>query len=101
MSNKNNKNGNSRRLQNKNIRKFFGKLALISFVPVAIIAVALSIALRGQHEWIVWLVSAVLLIISFSVGFYILNKKEEQKRQDNANKKGKKKFNTEDIDIYS
>ena len=99
MSKKNNNYGNSHRLQNKNIRRFFGKLALISFVPVVIIAIALTVALKGQHEWVVWLVSAVLLIICFSVGYYILAKKERQKQEQEKANKGKAK-NKDDIDIF-
>lgn len=104
--NKNNKNNGrifkTTKLERKNVRSFFVKLALISFIPVAIIAIALSIALKGQNEWIIWLVSAVLLIICFSVGYYVLMKKERQKEEDKQNKnKGKKKYNTDDVDIYS
>ena len=101
MSKKSNRNGNSNRLQNKNIRHYFGKLALISFIPVAIIAVALSIALKGEHEWIIWLVSAVLLIICFSVGLHILSKKEQEKMQKQKDDKNKGKKSSKDIDIYS
>lgn len=105
---KNNKNSynlnknNSNRLQNKNIAKFFLKLALISFLPVFIIVVVLSIALKGQYNWILWLVTAVLLIVYFSVGLQVLTKKEREKtKQRDSKNKGKKSYNSDDVDIYS
>ena len=102
-NNRNNDNGKVKnRLQSKNISKFFGKLALITFIPVFIIVVLLSIALKGQHGWILWLVTAVLLIISFSISYHILIKREQKKMQEKQTKnKGKKSYNSDDIDIYS
>ena len=84
--------------------KYFFKVMAIAFVPILIIDVLLGFLLKGQHEWIIWIVTFVGLTIAGIIGLYIEDKMtkkrilEEQERK-NRNK-GKAIPKREDIDIF-
>lgn len=84
--------------------KYFFKVMGIAFIPILVIDVLLSYVLKGQHEWIIWVVSFVGLTIAGILGLMIeakMIKQRAEEEQDKKNRsKGKAVVRQEDIDIF-
>lgn len=84
--------------------KYFFKVMGIAFIPILVIDVLLSYLFKGQHEWVIWLVTFAGLTIAGIIGLIIESKMtkqrlEEEKAKNNRNK-GKAIPRQEDIDIF-
>ena len=80
--------------------KYFFRVMLIAFVPIFVIDIILTVALKGQHEWLIWLITALGFIIAGVIGLILDSKMAKQKAEDNKKKKGKTASKRENIDIF-
>ena len=84
--------------------KYFFKVMGIAFIPILVIDVLLSYVLKGQHEWIIWVVSFVGLTIAGIIGLMIEAKMTKQRAEEEQDKKNRSKdkavVRQEDIDIF-
>ena len=80
--------------------KYFFKVLAIAFVPILIIDVLLSALLKGDHEWVIWVVTFIGLVIAGIIGLIIESKKAKQYLEQENKKKGKAVPKIEDIDVF-
>ena len=105
MSKKQQNNFNKVKKDQKKVKstfKYFFRVMLIAFIPIFAIDIILTFILKGQMEWLIWLVTAVGFIIAGIIGLIVDSKITKQQQEEAKNKKkGKAIPKKENIDIFS